>query len=230
MRDPTDLDAVRAAYDAVAATYTDELRMALAGKPFDRTMLLAYAYLVKATSSGRVADLGCGPGHVTAFLEAQGLRVFGVDLSSRMLAAAKHEYPALELMEASMEALGFMDGVLGGVIAWYSIIHTPPEHLPAMFDEFSRVLVDGGYLALTFQVGNERMHIDQGYGHVVSLDAYRLDPEVIAGLLSSSSLMVEARLIRQPDESEKVQQAYLIARKSTGKHCATAVPQHQLSG
>jgi SAM-dependent methyltransferase len=33
------------------------------------------------SASGRTADVGCGPGHVTAFLRAQGLDVFGVDLS-----------------------------------------------------------------------------------------------------------------------------------------------------
>jgi hypothetical protein len=54
----------------------------------------------------------------------------------------------------------------------------------------------GGVLALAFQVGDERRRISQGYGHEVALDAYRLQPEVVAGLMADSGLVVEARLVR----------------------------------
>ncbi|MDT7711983.1 MAG: hypothetical protein QOG46_672 [Pseudonocardiales bacterium] len=46
-------------------------------------------------------------------------------------------------------------GALGGIVAWYSIIHTPPEELPVVFAEFHRVLAPDGHLLLTFQVGDE---------------------------------------------------------------------------
>jgi ubiquinone/menaquinone biosynthesis C-methylase UbiE len=165
---------------------------------------------------GSVADLGCGPGHVTAFLHEQGLNVFGVDLSSQMAAIAKRNYPALRFHVSSIRALALEDETLGGITAWYSIIHTPPAQLPATFEEFSRVLVEGGYLALAFQVGNEKVHIEQAYGHSISLDAYRLDPDEITDLLASAGFFVQARLVRPPDASEKVPQAYLIAQKGLG--------------
>lgn len=81
MSTSTDLDSVRAAYDAVAADYSELHRTALVYKPFDRAMLVAFADLVKVEPLGAVADLGCGPGHVTGLLHEQGLDVFGVDLS-----------------------------------------------------------------------------------------------------------------------------------------------------
>jgi ubiquinone/menaquinone biosynthesis C-methylase UbiE len=161
-----------------------------------------------------VADLGCGPGHITAFLHGQGLDVFGLDVSSQMVAIAKRDYPELEFEVGSIRALDLEDGTLAGIAAWYSIIHTPPAELPTIFGEFSRVLAAGGYLALAFQVGNERVHIEQGYGHSVSLDAYRMDPNESTDLLASAGLIVKARLVRQPDVSEKVQQAYLLAQKA----------------
>ena len=213
MTDSTNDDSVRNAYDTVAADYSELLRAALADKPFDRAMLVAFAEVINAGSSRPVADLGCGPGHVTAFLHGLGLNVFGMDISSQMVAMAKREYPALGFEVGSMRALALGNGVLGGITAWYSIIHTPPAQLPATFDEFSRVLVDGGYLALAFQVGSECVHIKQGYGHSVSLDAYRMDPDDVTDLLGSAGLIVEARLVRQPDAKEKTPQAYLLAQK-----------------
>jgi hypothetical protein len=52
-------------------------------------------------------------------------------------------------------ALDLADGVLGGIVAWYSIIHTPPQRLPVTFAEFGRVLSPGGHLLLAFQAGDE---------------------------------------------------------------------------
>ena len=78
------------------------------------------------------------------------------------------------------------------------------------------MLVEGGYLALAFQVGNEQLHIEQAYGHSVSLVAYRMDPNDIADLMASAGLLVKARLVREPDGAEKVPQAYLLAQKAPG--------------
>ena len=119
-------DSVRDAYDTVAADYSDLLRTALEDKPFDRAMLVAFAELIKTGGLGPVADLGCGPGHVTAFLHGQGLNVFGVDLSSQMVAIATKDYPAMRFQVGSIRALALESGTLGGITAWYSIIHTPP--------------------------------------------------------------------------------------------------------
>ncbi len=214
MSTQSNLDSIRTAYDSVAADYSELHRTALASKPFDRAMLSAFADLVKEAPVGRVADLGCGPGHVTAFLHDQGLDVFGVDLSPQMVVTAQSEYPELQFLEGSIHALDLEDGSLRGITAWYSIIHTPPEELPAPLSEFSRVLEDGGYAMMAFQVGNERRRIEKGYGHSISLDAYRLDPNTVTDHLESAGLLVQARLVRQPDNSEKIPQAYLLSQKA----------------
>ena len=115
-----------------------------------------------------------------------------------------------------MSELDLADGGLGGIVAWYSIIHTPPERLPFVFAEFHRVLAPRGRLLLAFQAGDARVHLDHAYGHAVSLDAYRLSPETVSELLGRSGFEVCARLVREPDESEKSAQAYLLARKPAG--------------
>jgi hypothetical protein len=50
----------------------------------------------------------------------------------------------------------------------------------------------------------------------VSLDAHRLPPDHVAELVGQAGLIVHARLLREPTEPEKNQQAYLLARKPAG--------------
>jgi SAM-dependent methyltransferase len=212
--EPAHLRATRAAYDTVAVDYAALLHTELAGKPLDRALLGAFAELVKATGNALVADLGCGPGRVTAYLSSLGLTTFGVDLSPAMVAVSRRAHPDLRFDEGSMSALDLADSALGGIVAWYSIIHTPPEQLHAVFAEFHRVLAPGGYLLLAFQAGDAVVHLEHAYGHAVSLDAYRLSPDVVSELLRKSGVLVNARLLREADETEKTEQAYLLARKS----------------
>lgn len=211
--EPADLTATRAAYDTVAADYAELARGELAAKPFDRAMLATFAELVLADGGPPVADLGCGPGRITAHLDSLGVAAFGVDLSPGMVAVARESHPGLRFEEGSMLALDLADASLGGIVAWYSIIHTPPERLPTVFGEFARVLGAGGRVLLAFQAGDERVHIERGYGHDVSLDAYRLSPDRIAGLLADAGITVTARLVTEPERQEKTPQAYLLGRK-----------------
>lgn len=211
--EPSYLRSTRTGYDAVTTDYAEWLKNDLAAKPLDRSMLAAFGELVCADGAGPVADLGCGPGRVTAYLHSLGLTCFGVDLSPAMVALARQTYPDLKFDEGSITALDVPDGALGGVVAWYSIIHTPPERLSAVFAEFDRVLTPGGHLLLAFQVGAEPRHLAEAFGHTVSLDFYRYFPDRIVQLLHDTGFTVFARLVREPDESEKTQQAYLLARK-----------------
>jgi len=211
--EPSYLRATRVAYDTVAVDYAALLRDELARKPFDRAMLGVFAELVQNAGNALVADLGCGPGRVAALLAALGLDVFGVDVSAAMIAVARDSFPNLRFEEGSMAALDLHDRVLGGIVAWYSIIHTPLDQLHLLFAEFHRVLAPAGQLLLAFQAGNERVHLDHAYGHDLSLDAYRLSPDRVSELLRDSGFVVSARLVREPDEPEKTPQAYLFAEK-----------------
>lgn len=215
MTEPSYLTDTRATYDTVAVDYAEMLKTDLAEKPLDRAMLAAFAELVRAADAGPVADLGCGPGRVTAHLRSLGVPAFGVDLSPGMVEVARRTYPDLRFDEGSMTALDLEHDTLGGIVAWYSIIHTPPELLPVVFAEFHRVLAPGGHVLVAFQIGdNERRHIEQGYGHQVSVDAYRLSPDHITELLGKAGIVVTAQLVREPSgELEKTRQAYLVAHK-----------------
>lgn len=214
MSDVDPATAVRTAYDTVADAYAELLRTLLDSSPYDRAMLAVFAELVTAGGGGPVADVGCGPGRITGHLHTLGLDVFGVDLSPAMVAVARRTHPHLRFDQGSMTALAIDDGSLGGVVAWYSIIHFTPSQLPVAIAELHRVLAPGGHLVLAFQAGDERVHVEQAYGHAISVDAYRLPPAHVADLLTDAGCVVDARLVRAPaGDLEKTPQAYLLARK-----------------
>ncbi|MEU4801557.1 methyltransferase domain-containing protein [Actinosynnema sp. NPDC023587] len=203
------LDATRAAYDVVAVSYEELLRDDLAANAPDRAVLGLFA----ECATGRVADVGCGPGRITAHLASLGVDAFGVDLSPGMVEVARARHPHLRFEVGSMTSPDLPDESLGGLVAWYSLIHVPPELHPEVLAGFFRVLEPGGHLLLAFQVGDERRDLTEGYGHRIDLTAYRLPPERIAAHLVDAGFEPRTTVVRAPEPREKTAQAYLIARK-----------------
>jgi SAM-dependent methyltransferase len=205
----------REGYDAAADTYAQLFRDSLRDSPLDRAILGVFAEAVRAGGDGQVADLGCGPGHVTAYLEELGLAAFGVDASPAMIKLARDAYPGLRFDVGSMAALTIADGVLGGVVARWSIIHTPPQEVPGILAEFARVLAPGGHLLLCFSASDDASHPTQVYDHTVA-PAHRWWPDHLAAMLRGSGLAEVARLVREPEPTDRRQfkEVQLLARKA----------------
>jgi SAM-dependent methyltransferase len=212
--EPDYLSATRASYDAVAADYATLLADALAADPFDRAVLALYAELVRtASSGGRVVEIGCGPGRITAHLAGLGLDAFGIDLSPKMIEEARERHPDLEFRVGQMTALDLPPGAVAGLVAWYSLIHIPPAEHPAVLAGFRQVLTPGGHLLLAFQAGDEHRRITDAYGHGgLACDAYRLPPERVEQQAVQAGFQPIARLIREPTGPEESKQAYLMLR------------------
>ena len=202
----------RTAYDIVAESYADLVRHELDGRHLELGLLATFAALARG---GEVLEVGCGSGRITDHLYRLGLDISGIDLSSNMIEVARREFPHLRFRVESMESLEAADRSTVGIVAWYSIIHTPPEKLPAVFAEMNRVLVPGGTLLLAFQSGDERVRLEQVYGHTVSYDAYRLDPDAIAHMVGEADFDIDVRVHRAPVGYEPTPQAFLMARKRT---------------
>lgn len=197
-------DAVAAAYDARAAEY-----IALAGEveqlaDADREEIGGWADGV----AGRILDAGCGPGLWTHFLHDRGLDVLGIDASARFIAHARTEYPHLEFMHGSFADLPLGDSSLGGILAWYSLIHIAPAELRAVLAEFARVLTPGGSILIGFFDGTPR----EPFAHAVTT-AYFWSVEALTVLLDAAGFTViaSARRPRIPGEVSSRPHASLAA-------------------
>ncbi len=202
----------RASYDTVADSYSDFTREALAGEPYLRGALALFADLVDAVGGGPVADVGCGPGHVTAHLHALGVDVFGLDLSPAMIEIARREHPDLRFEVGSMTDLRLADASVAALLAFWSLIHIPDDEIPAVLGHFRRVLRPGGPVLLGFHVGDGSRLKTQGYGgHPMNVYVHRRRPERVAAWLRDAGFTVEAQVLIDPDES--VPGAILFARR-----------------
>ncbi|SFE29706.1 Methyltransferase domain-containing protein [Actinacidiphila alni] len=238
--------ATRDGYDAAAAVYAERFRDSLRDRPLDRAILGVFAEAVgaagadgeggsgagpgrepgaepgpgaePASEGGRlVADVGCGPGHVTAHLHGLGVGAFGVDASPAMIGLARQAYPGLRFEVGTMEALAVPDGSLAGVVARWSVIHTPPAGVPPVLAEFHRVLAPGGHLLIGFSATDGPGHLTQVFDHTVA-PAHRWWPDHLAALLRDAGLTETARLIREPEPEDRRQfkEVQLLARKGAG--------------
>lgn len=214
MTETDTFQSTREGYDSNAERYFDFVRDSMRERPLERAMLGAFAELVKAADLGPVADLGCGPGYITAHLHELGLDAFGIDLSPAMVALARKTYPNLRFEQGLMARLDLPDGALGGILSRASIIHTPPEQVPATFAEFFRVLAPGGHLLLDFAADDHPGQPARSYDHTVAL-AYTWLPDHIAALLRDVGFVEIGRMVRDPEKTDKrqFQGVALLARK-----------------
>jgi len=207
----------RASYDAVAPAYAEALSDELARKPLDRALLTAFAEQVRAVGRGetRVWDVGCGPGHVTAFLAGLGLRAAGVDLSGEMTGQAAKRHPDLTFSTGSMTALPAADASWDGLVSFYSLIHMIDDaDLRAALAEFRRVLAGGGLLLLAVHAGEETRHLAEWFGAEVDVSFRFFDPAWLSAELERAGFAVESLTRRQPYPGAEVAtpRAYILAR------------------
>ncbi|MEU1290432.1 class I SAM-dependent methyltransferase [Kitasatospora sp. NPDC005856] len=221
MSEPDHLAAVRESYDTVAADY---LRLVVPPEgmdPVSRAMLAAFAELVRESGGGEVADLGCGPGRVTAYLRGLGVSAFGVDVSGGMIALARRAYPGLRFLRGSMADLDLPDGALGGILAWYSVHHTPVEQLPSLFAEFHRVLAPGGHLLLGGHAGEPQLlRPAWSYGHPVSYASHLVPVGRLVELLEGAGFAVTTRLEQPDPKREGRSYVCLLAMPAAERHAA----------
>ena len=204
---------VQTSYDRVAEEYAAHFFAELASKPLDRALLDCLAEQVREL--GPIVDIGCGPGQIARYLHDRGVAALGIDLSPQMVALARRLSPDIPFQRGTMLALDAQDGSWGGITAFYSIIHVPPDDVPRALAEFHRVLRPGGLLLLAFHVGQERLHLDEWWGQAVALDFQFYELEALARHLETAGFVVEARLLRRPHTpiEHPSQRGYLLARK-----------------
>lgn len=214
MGDPADR-ATRAVYDATAGAYAaaigTELNPDFEG-PIDRALLGAFVELVG--DGAPVADLGCGPGRVAAFLAGHRVRAIGFDLSESMVQIARAAHPGVPFGAGDLAHLPVADGALAGAVCWYSIIHTPAHRLPALFTEVGRTMVPAAPLLVAFQTDDDqRIDREDAHGSGLPLTSFRHHADTVTAALRDAGFDVVSSTVRQPmSTGEPTAQAFVVAR------------------
>jgi SAM-dependent methyltransferase len=203
----------RQSYDRVAAEYAARIFGELEHKPFDRVMLDRLG--ADVGSLGPICDLGCGPGQVARYLHDRGFDAMGVDLSPGMVEEARRLSPNILFTQGSMLSLSLDDESLGGIAAFYSVIHIPRPQLPDAFREMRRVLRPGGEILIAFHLGDEDRHLEEWWDKPVSLDFQFFRPAEIEDALAAAGFRPVETLERDPypDVEQQTRRAYVLARK-----------------
>jgi ubiquinone/menaquinone biosynthesis C-methylase UbiE len=166
---------VRDAYAARAAEYVSLFGNIEAAAEQDRDLVLAWARDV----DGRIIDVGCGPGQWTSYLQEHGVDIEGVDPVPEFINEARQRHPGVGYRIGHAGRLGVDDASLGGILAWYSLIHTDPDQLGDLLTEFARCVRPGGGLTIGFFEGDELAPFDHAvttaYFWPVGLLALRLE-------------------------------------------------------
>lgn len=102
-----------------------------------------------------VLDLACGQGIESRVCESQGFRYIGQDTSRTLLSSSIHR----DKVFGDVTALPFRDSQFSGVLIKDAMIFLPPEDREVMFTELKRILIPGGSVFISSQVGNRlRFH------------------------------------------------------------------------
>ena len=205
---------VRTSYDAVAEQYAATLFNELTGLPFEQWLLDRVA---AHADGGPVVEVGCGPGHVTAYLAEEGADATGLDLSPAMVDEARRRFPDGSYEVGDLRRLMRPTSAAGwsAVLAWYSLIHLAPSELPGALESLVRPLVPGGWLVLALHAGTEVRHVDEWFGSPVDLDFVSHTPESVVALVTAAGLTAVEWYVRGPDESrgETTSRLYVIGTR-----------------
>lgn len=112
--------------------------------PEDRDLISRWA----ARQDGLVLDVGCGPGHWAVWIASRGVRIRGLDPVPEFVDITCRAHPDLGVTVGGFEDLAPVSST--GNLAWYSLIHTPPVHVPRHLGAAFTALQPGGSLLLGF--------------------------------------------------------------------------------
>ncbi len=201
LRHPTDLEVVRASYDAVADNYarmvtTDGLGD-IRKEPWLCAAMDIFAGAVRDV--GPVLDVGCGPGTVTAYLAERGVDVSGIDLSPRMIDNARRLHPECRFEVGSWTELDLAPASYGGILGWWSLFNLPRDFVPRVLAHCAAALKPGGRLIIATHVGDEDVQRTEAYGDVpVRWTTHRWRPEQLAEMVRAAGLRPTAELRLTP--------------------------------
>ena len=184
------VEQVRDAYASVADLYIERFGTSQQVPADD----LAFIGRHLSIRPGQVIDVGCGPGHITGHLRSLGVDAMGIDMVPEFIAHARAAHPDGRYQLGSMKRLDVENDSIAGIVAWFSLIHLPPQDLDGVLAEFRRVMSPAGTLVVGFFEGDEVAAFD----HKV-VTAYRWPVDELSERLARAGFVEVERQHRPSD-------------------------------
>ena len=200
------MERVRQAYESVAELYIELFGRSQQIHADD----LAFIGRHLGEKSGTVLDLGCGPGHITGYLRSLGVDATGIDMVPEFIAHARAAHPGGRYQLGSMENLDVANHSIAGILAWYSLIHLPPQDLDGVLAECRRAMVPAGTLVLGLFDGDEVAAFD----HKV-VTAYLWPSDELSDRLRRAGF-TEVERLQRPSEGSHRPHAAIAAVAAEG--------------
>ncbi len=187
---------LRSSYDRVATKYEARFRDELLGKARDRELLASFG----AAVGDPIVEIGCGPGQVGVFVRDRGRRVIGLDSSHEMTKLARRRLDGA--VTADMRTLPLRTAAVGGILAFYSLIHLRRPELDAALRGFHRVLRPAGRILLTAHEGQGEMAVAEFLGEATPFVATLFELTELGDAVRAAGFDVVRAERRDPYPSE----------------------------
>ena len=139
-------DRTLAAYDRDAPAFAREWQE----QPAPSDM---YDLLRRFFSPGPTADIGCGSGRDTAWLNENNFPAVGYDASEGLLAEARRSHPGLRFQHAALPSLaGLENDAFTNVLCETVIMHLAPAMIEPSVQRLLSILQPNGTLYLSWRV------------------------------------------------------------------------------
>jgi SAM-dependent methyltransferase len=211
---------ISTAYDALAKRY-DEVERALTwNRPVELGLIFSFARMA-SIHAGPVGDVGCGPGHITQYMQQLELRAVGVDLSPGMIARAAANYPRCPFRTGAIEALPMAEGEWSGAVSLGATWHHDAPARRAALRELARVIRPDGALLFSWLESAPRCPADSSqrlYRWLdceVALELHFVSVKTALREAASAGFEVLSATLREPMTPHELpaRRGFLLARR-----------------
>ena len=149
-----------------------------------------HAIVRRFFTPGLTADIGCGSGRDTGWLNACGYEAEGFDASDGLLAEARRRHPGIRFSAARLPALeGVAAGRFANVLCETVIMHLASEDVAPSVVRLLDILVPGGVLYLSWRVTEGGDRRDE-HGRLYAA----FDPALVFGALAGAAVMLDEQV------------------------------------
>lgn len=172
------------AYDGKAASFADDWEAQPPPTDLHDTVRRFFK------QGGATADIGCGAGRDTAWLDANGYPAKGYDASEGLLAEARARHPGITFATASLPALaGLAEASLDNILCETVIMHLPAGDIGPSVQRMLALLRPGGTLYLSWRVTEGADRRDD-HGRLYAA----FDPALVLDALKGSETLLDEQV------------------------------------